>query len=143
MSDTIETSPRKVQYLKYLWEKGGTVKTTELASRFCVDPSTITKTVAELAESGLVVHVPYRGVTLSDAGKQHAAFLIKRHRILSLMLTHFGIPHKRACEEVSRFESLVSKEIIDRICRSMGHPQQGICGEITHDTGCMENGTKP
>lgn len=143
MSEWLEISPRKVQYLKYLWERGGTVKTNDLASRFGVDPSTITKTVAELAGSGLVSHVPYHGVTLSEAGKQYAEFLIKRHRILSLMLTHFGIPHEQACEEVSRFESLVSKETIDRICRSMGHPQQGVCGEITHDTGCMETGGDP
>ena len=140
MTEPSEISPRKVQYLKYLWERGGTVRTNELASRFGVDPSTITKTIAELAGNGLVSHVPYRGVALSEEGRQYAQFLIKRHRILSLMLTHFGIPHQQACEEVSRFESLVSKDTIDRICRSMGHPQQGVCGAITHDSGCMETG---
>ena len=30
-----------------------------------------------------------------------------------------------------------SREAIDTMCRAMGHPQQGICGEITHDDGCM------
>jgi hypothetical protein len=32
---------------------------------------------------------------------------------------------------------MVSKEAIDRICAAMGHPGQGICGEITHDDGCL------
>jgi Mn-dependent DtxR family transcriptional regulator len=139
-SDGLELSPKKVEYLKYINERSGTVKTNEIASKFKVDPSTITKTMNELAESGFVTHIPYHGVTLSDSGTNYAGFLVKRHRILSLMLTHFGLSHEQACEEVSRFESLVSKDAIDQICRSMGHPHRGICGEITHDSGCLETG---
>ncbi|HVP94965.1 MAG TPA: metal-dependent transcriptional regulator [Methanoregulaceae archaeon] len=136
ISSGLELSRRKVEYLKYISEKNGVVKTNEIASHFNVDPSTITKTISELAESGLVVHTPYYGVDLSDSGRQYAEFSIKRHRILSLMLTHYGLSHEQACVEVSMFESLVSKDAIDLICKSMGHPQQGICGTITHDDGC-------
>jgi DtxR family Mn-dependent transcriptional regulator len=138
MSDGLELSPRKVEYLKYIFEKEGAVRTNEIASRFNVDPSTITKTINELAESGLVTYTRYHGVSLSSFGKQYAEFLVKRHRILSLILTHFGLSHEQACIEVSRFESLVSKDAIDRMCKSMGHPNTGICGEITHDKGCLE-----
>jgi DtxR family transcriptional regulator, Mn-dependent transcriptional regulator len=138
MSDGLELSPRKVEYVKYISEKDGAVRTNEIASRFNVDPSTITKTMTELAESGLVTYTRYYGVSLSDQGRQYAGFLVKRHRILSLMLTHFGLSHEQACIEVSRFESLVSKDAIDRICKAMGHPNTGICGEITHDSGCLE-----
>ncbi len=52
------------------------------------------------------------------------------------MLTHFGLSDEQACAEVSRFESLVSRDAVDRMCHAMGHPQQGICGKITHDDGC-------
>jgi DtxR family transcriptional regulator, Mn-dependent transcriptional regulator len=138
MSDGLELSPRKVEYVKYIFEKEGAVRTNEIASRFNVDPSTITKTITELAESDLVTYTRYHGVSLSGPGRQYAKFLIKRHRILSLMLTHFGLSHEQACIEVSRFESLVSKDAIDRICKAMGHPNTGICGEITHDSGCLE-----
>ncbi|HTY14986.1 MAG TPA: metal-dependent transcriptional regulator [Methanoregulaceae archaeon] len=134
----LELSPRKVEYLKYIFEKDDAVKTNDIASRFKVDPSTITKTLNELAESGLIIHTPYYGVRPSNSGRQYAEFLIKRHRILSLMLTHFGISPEQACIEVSRFESHVSKDAIDRICNSMGHPNKGICGDITHDDGCLE-----
>jgi DtxR family transcriptional regulator, Mn-dependent transcriptional regulator len=137
MSDGLELSPRKVEYLKYIFEKEGAVRTNEIASRFNVDPSTITKTVNELAESGFVMYTRYHGVSLSGHGRHYAEFLVKRHRILSLMLTHFGLSQEQACIEVTRFESLVSKDAIDRICKSMGHPNTGICGVITHDKGCL------
>lgn len=132
-------SPRKVEYLKYIFKRGNKVKTNEIASAFNVDPSTITKTIAELTYAGYITHVPYHGVSLSDTGKQHAEFLVKRHRILSLILVRYGLSDEQACREVSRFESLVTKEAIDTLCRAMGHPCQGICGEITHDEGCLSN----
>jgi DtxR family Mn-dependent transcriptional regulator len=132
----LELSPRKVEYLKYMFERGGSVKTNDLASHFKVDPSTITKTISELAESGYLTHIPYRGVCLSESGKKYTDFLVKRHRILALILTHYGLSSEQACCEVSRFESLVSKDAIERMCHAMGHPRQGVCGEITHDTHC-------
>ncbi len=139
----LEISPRKVEYLKYLCGKGGRVRTTDIAREFSVDPSTITKTIQELSGAGLVIHEPYRGINLTDAGRQYAEYLIKRHRILSLMLTHYGFSHELACAEASRFESLVTKEAIDRICIAMGHPRLGVCGAITHDDGCLESGIAP
>jgi len=132
-----ELPPRKVEYLKYLYGKSGKVRTSDISREFSVDPSTITKTMQELSDAGLVSHEPYHGISLTDTGKRYAAYFIKRHRILSLVLTHYGLSHEQACAEASRFESMVSKEAIDRICAAMGHPYQGICGEITHDDGCL------
>ncbi|NLD57133.1 MAG: metal-dependent transcriptional regulator [Methanomicrobiales archaeon] len=131
-------SARKVEYLKYIFETGGTVRTTTIASAFSVDPSTITKTLGELSGAGYIRHVPYHGVSLTDDGARYAAFLVKRHRILSLMLVRNGLPPEEACSEASRFESRVSKRAVDRICHFMGHPRQGVCGEITHDDDCLE-----
>lgn len=138
--DGLGLSPRKVTYLKYFFERGGPLKTSDIASRFGVDPSTITKTLSELSDAGLLTLAPYHGASLSPAGQTYAAFLVKRHRILSLAFTHFGLSDEGACTEVSRFESFVSRDAIDRMCQAMGHPRLGVCGEITHDTGCLGHG---
>ncbi len=130
-------SARKVEYLKFILKTGGTVRTNEIASAFSVDPSTITKTLAEISAAGYITHIPYHGVCLTDFGKHHAEFLVKRHRIISLMLVRNGLSPQEACREAARFESHVSKKAIDRICHFMGHPLQGVCGEITHDDGCL------
>ena len=140
IQDGLGLSPRKVTYLKYIAERENPVRTSDVASRFGVDPSTITKTLTELAEAGLLTIAPYHGVSLTKAGQAYAEFLLKRHRILALALTHFGLSEEKACEEVSRFESLVSKNAVDCMCRAMGHPRQGVCGKITHDAGCLGHG---
>ena len=101
-----------------------------------VDPSTITKTVDDLAGKGLVRHIPYRGFRLTDAGREYAAFLVRRHRLLGLMLSHYGLTPGEACSEASKFEGYVSKDTVDKICTSLGHPTMSICGRITRDTCC-------
>ncbi len=132
----LELSPRKVDYLKFILGKGETVKTTEISSNLQVDPSTTSKTLNELAVAGYLNHIPYRGVDLTELGKAYTEFLIRRHRILSLLLTHYGLSSEEACNEVSRFEAFVSKDTIDKICSSMGHPMFSVCGEISH-TKCL------
>ena len=130
--DDLGLSPRKVEYLKYIHEMGGRAKTNGIAARFGVDPSTVSKAIDDLARSGLVVHEPYHGVTFSQEGRRCVEFLVKRHRVLALVLARSGLSGDEACSEVSRFESMVSRSAIDRICRAMGHPSEGVCGEITH-----------
>ncbi|WNY22757.1 HTH-type transcriptional regulator MntR [Methanimicrococcus hongohii] len=136
----LELSPRKVSYLKFLLEKNTTVRTTEISEEFEVDPSTVTKLVAELAEEGFIDHIPYRGVKLTNFGKTYAEFCLKRHQILSLMFSHYGLTPEESCGETSRIETFVSKKAIDRMCSSMGHPTISCCvksneaRQINHDS---------
>jgi Mn-dependent DtxR family transcriptional regulator len=137
--DGLELSPRKAEYLKFIAGQGGDVKTMDLSTHFAVDPSTITRAIGELAAAGLIAHVRYGGIGLTEEGRIYAEFLFRRHRILGLVFRHYGFSADEACSEVSRFESMVSRDAVDRICRSMGHPIRGICGEITHDSCAGED----
>jgi DtxR family transcriptional regulator, Mn-dependent transcriptional regulator len=135
-----ELTPRKVEYMKYISMREERVNTSTMALHFKVDPSTITKTIGELSEGGYLLHVPYHGVSLTPIGKEYVEFLFRRHRILGLILTHYGLSAEEACTESARFESFVSREMIDRICRSLGHPMMGVCGAIPHDRECCHTG---
>ena len=134
--DGLELSPRKTRYLIFILRQGGTAKVGELSGEFGVDPSTVTKSITELSARGYLSHRPYGGVELTKEGDRYARFLLRRHRILGLLLSHFGFTPEDACREASRFEGFVSRNAVDRICASMGHPVMGICGEISHDSGC-------
>ena len=61
-------------YLKVVWaacEWGGAgASITGLAKRMEVAPSTASENVARLVEEGLLVHEPYRSVTLSEEGRR-------------------------------------------------------------------------
>ncbi|MDY0266264.1 MAG: metal-dependent transcriptional regulator [Methanimicrococcus sp.] len=145
----LELSPRKVSYLKFLLTKKDIVRTTEISDEFAVDPSTVTKLIAELVKDGYVDHIPYHGVKLTNLGKKYAEFCVKRHQILGLMLSHYGLSPEESCDETSRIESSFSKKAIDRICSSMGHPTISCCvklGEkmkINHDSCFHETRLNP
>jgi DtxR family transcriptional regulator, Mn-dependent transcriptional regulator len=140
--DGLELSPRKVEYLKFIAGQGCDVKTTDLSTHFAVDPSTITRAIGELTTVGLISHVRYGDISLTEDGRMYAEFLFRRHRILGLVLRHYGFSADEACCEVTRFESMVSRDAVDRICRSMGHPIRGICGDITHESCTGEESNK-
>ncbi len=148
--DRLLLSPRKAIYMKFVYENPLTTKTTEIAAHFGVDPSTVTKTLMELTSMGLLSHEPYRPTSLTEKGALYAEFLVRRHRILGLVLTHYGLTPDEACKEAARFENSVSKVVIDSMCRAMGHPMMGVCGKISHDPCCCngqftchEEGTAP
>lgn len=134
--DGLELSPRKSEYMKHLLDFDSFAKTSDLSGHFKVDPSTVTKTIDELAETGLIEHLPYHGFRLTKVGRSYAEFLVRRHRILGLMFSHYGLTPEEACREASKIEWYVSKETIDKICSSLGHPTMSFCGRIAHDTCC-------
>ena len=134
--DGLELSPKKSQYLMYILEHRGQAFTNDLAEHFRLDPSTVSKTITEMASTGLIEHVPYHGIRLTARGKEYAEFLTRRHHLVELMLSHYGLTAEEACAEATRLEGHISKGLVDKICTSLGHPTMGICGPIKHDTCC-------
>jgi DtxR family Mn-dependent transcriptional regulator len=137
--DHLLLSPRKAMYMKFIYEHPEHTKTNEIAAHFGVDPSTVTKTLMELTSMRLLSHEPYKITRFTEKGALYAEYLVRRHRILGLVLTHYGLSSEEACHEAARFENSVSKVVIDSMCRSMGHPMMGICGRISHDPFCCKS----
>jgi DtxR family transcriptional regulator, Mn-dependent transcriptional regulator len=132
----LELSPGKSAYVKYLSLQGGTAKISGIAGYFAVDPSTVTRTISELTKEGYVEHEPYGSVALTEFGMEYGGFLVRRHRILGLVLSHYGLSEDEACREASRMESYLSRDAVNKMCRALGHPTKGFCGEICHDELC-------
>ncbi len=135
-----EVSPRKAEYLKYILESGGSVKTTDMAHNFGISPSTGSKAIREMTEADLLFHTPYAGASLTEKGRKMAQFIQRRHRILTLLFSHYGFTSGEACAEVKRFEYHVSREAVNRICASLGHPMMSVCGRIEHEERCCLEG---
>ena len=113
-------------YLKAVYEverSGAAAATTTLAARLGVAPASVSGMVRRLAEQGLLEHEPYRGVTLTPAGRRAALRTLRRHRVLEAYLaTVLGYPWDRVHEEAERLEHAVSDELVDRMARALGDP---------------------
>src|SRR2546426_588640 len=111
-------------YLKaiyHLSSQGGFAATSDIAAMLEVAPPSVSGMVKRLSETGLIEHVPYRGVQLTSQGRRAALRMIRRHRILELYLTqHLGYDWGSVHAEAERLEHAVSDELIERMASALG-----------------------
>jgi len=119
-------TPSVEDYLKaiyHLSSQGGFAATTDIAALLDVAPPSVSGMVKRLSETGLIEHVPYRGVQLSPQGRRAALRMIRRHRILELYLTQqLGYDWDTVHEEAERLEHAVSDRLIERMAGALGDP---------------------
>ncbi|MGZ8481843.1 MAG: metal-dependent transcriptional regulator [Candidatus Limnocylindria bacterium] len=101
----------------------GTVSTNALAERLGVTPASVSAMIRKLAERGLVEHVPYHGVRLTEDGERLALEVLRHHRLLELYLAEqLGVPWDRVHEEAEALEHVLSEDLESRIAAKLGHP---------------------
>ena len=94
-----------------------------LADALGVAPGTVTATVKKLADRGLVDHKPYRGVELTESGRQAAVSAIRRHRIVERFLSDMlGYAWNEADRLAGSFEHDLPQEVEDRLYMALDRP---------------------
>ncbi|HEX5621139.1 MAG TPA: metal-dependent transcriptional regulator [Solirubrobacteraceae bacterium] len=131
--DTI-FSPAVEDYAKAIYQLseqcGGAVSTNALAERLAVTPASASGMVRKLDELGLVEHVPYKGVRLTDEGARLALEMLRHHRLLELYLAEaLGVPWDRVHEEAEVLEHVLSEDLEALIAAKLGHPTHDPHGE--------------
>src|SRR5690606_17598080 len=85
--------------------------------------SSVTEMVKKLAASGLVSHVPYGAIMLTEEGRALALTMVRRHRLIETWLVEsFGYAWDEVHDEAEVLEHAVSDRLLDRIDASLGHP---------------------
>src|SRR5437867_12891074 len=120
-------------YLKaiyHLSSQGGFASTSDIAAMLAVAPPSVSGMVKRLSETGLIEHVPYRGVQLTNQGRRAALKMIRRHRILELYLTQqLDYDWDGVHAEAERLEHAVSDEPIEPRAGSLAPPRFDPAGE--------------
>src|ERR1700730_13410145 len=123
-----QISPHVQDYAKAVYaleaRAGGAVSTTDLADRLGVTAGSVSAMVRKLAELGLVEHEPYRGVRLTDNGREVALEVLRHHRLLELFLAQeLGMSWDRVHAEAEVLEHVLSEELEQLIAARLGHPK--------------------
>jgi len=99
------------------------VTTGRIATAIDVAPGTATSMVKALADSALVSYEPYSGVRLTEAGRQLAAHVLRRHRLVELFLVQImGMNWSEVHEEAEELEHAISDRILERMDEMLGRP---------------------
>jgi DtxR family transcriptional regulator, Mn-dependent transcriptional regulator len=127
-------SPAVEDYAKAIYQLGercdGAVSTNALAERLDVTPASASGMVRKLDELGLVAHVPYKGVRLTDTGARVALEMLRHHRLLELYLTEaLGVPWDRVHDEAEVLEHVLSDDLEALIAAKLGNPTRDPHGD--------------
>ncbi len=121
-----EISSRVEEYLEAihrLEEKKGVAKTSELAETLNVTFGTVTNTVENLEKQGLIVHVPYKGIKLTNKGRKIALSIIRKHRLSERLLTDIlGMNWSKVHDAACRLEHSLTDDVLKHLERILGHP---------------------
>ena len=113
---------------------GDPVATNDLADRLEVTAASASGMIKKLADLGLVAHVPYRGVQLTEEGERLALEVLRHHRLLELYLaTQLDVPWDRVHEEAEALEHVLSEDLEARIAAKLGHPTHDPHGDPIPD----------
>lgn len=124
----IETVSSHVQdYAKAVYaleaRQGSAVSTHDLADRLGVTPGSVSGMVRKLSELGLVEHEPYRGVRLTDQGRNVALEVLRHHRLIELFLANeLGMSWDRVHAEAEVLEHVLSEDLERLIAERLGNP---------------------
>jgi DtxR family Mn-dependent transcriptional regulator len=121
-SSAVEDYAKAIYALEARGE-GAAVSTNALAERLGLTPGSVSAMVKRLGELGVVEHVPYRGVSLTEAGRRVALEVIRHHRLLELYLVKsLGLPWDRVHEEAEVLEHVLSEQLEEVIAAQLGYP---------------------
>ena len=112
---TISKSERELLKAVYRLSQGAGqpgAHTGALAERLGSSPSTVTTAIKRLADRGLLDHIPYRGVGLTEDGSRVAVASIRRHRIVERFLCALGVSPETARRDAEGIEHHVSAETL-------------------------------
>jgi DtxR family Mn-dependent transcriptional regulator len=117
----------------------------QIAAALNVAPGTVTAMMKTLADSGLVDYEPRGGVRLTAAGRQLAAHVLRRHRLVELFLVEIvGLDWSEVHAEAELLEHAVSERVIQRLDEILGHPSVDPHGDpIPSPSGVVETREHP
>ena len=126
----MDASPRLVQpkrdisrledYLEAIYNlntEKGFVSAADISDKLGVKPPTVSSMIANLAKKGYLEHEKYRGMRLTASGEKVAKSVIKRHQVISELITMLGVDDQTAYVDTEGIEHHVHPSTLRRFER--------------------------
>jgi DtxR family Mn-dependent transcriptional regulator len=113
-------------YLKTILELASgeePVAISQVAERWGVTPVSANEMIKRLAEHGMILHEPYKGVSLTETGLRQATNILRRHRLWErLLVDHLGVDWAEAHDAACQLEHATAETVTAALDTFLGHP---------------------
>jgi Mn-dependent DtxR family transcriptional regulator len=96
-----------------LIEEKGYARVVDIASSLRVKQASVTSMVQKLAESGYLKYEKYRGLILTDRGREVARKIQRRHETLSRFFSIFGLDQESQKHDIEGIEHHLSPATVE------------------------------
>lgn len=130
-------------YLRTLYEleeEGIRPIRARVAERLHLAAPTVSEAFARLEEDGLVRLAADRTLVLTEAGRDMAVRVMRRHRLAERLLADvLGVDRRLVHTEACRWEHVISDEVEERLVVVLGKPERDVHGNPIPGLGAVEN----
>ena len=117
-------TPAEDEYLQtifWLEEAGLPITGANVARALQVAPPTVHEMVGRLEADGYITRDEDKSLLFTDSGREHAAGVVRRHRLIERFLTDvLGVPWDEVHEEAERLEHAMSPVLEERMLAAIG-----------------------
>lgn len=110
-----ESAEDYLESILVLSQKGGGVRSVDIAARLGVSKPSVSHAMKPLREDGYIAMDRYGTVTLLEKGAEIANRIYERHTVLTKMLEGLGVPSDIARADACKMEHDISPESFERI----------------------------
>jgi DtxR family transcriptional regulator, Mn-dependent transcriptional regulator len=119
-----EVVARYLEAIYYMDAEGERARSARLADWLGVSRPTVTVALRRMTRDGMVRLTSRKEIELTERGREAAAAIVRRHRIMERWLTDaLGLDWVAADEEAARLEHAVSDLVERRLWEALGRPR--------------------
>lgn len=110
----MEESERIEEYLEMLYRmelNGEKATTVNIAEKLNVAPSTVTEMFQKLAEKGYLEYTSYKGVELTENGREIGRKILERHRLIEEFLKFINVDERKIHDLACRIEHVIDGDV--------------------------------
>jgi DtxR family Mn-dependent transcriptional regulator len=129
MTDLIDTTEMYLRTILELEEEHLVPLRAPISERLGHSGPTVSQTVGRMERDGLVVVSEDRRLELTDAGRQKAVDVMRKHRLAERLLSDvIGLDWAYVHDEACRWEHVMSEQVERRLVELLGHPTESPYG---------------
>lgn len=129
MSDLVDTTEMYLRTILDLEEEGIVPLRARISERIGHSGPTVSQTIGRMERDGLVVVSDDRHLELTEAGRQRAIHVMRKHRLAERLLADvIGLDWSLVHDEACRWEHVMSEQVERRLIQMLGNPTESPYG---------------
>ncbi|RLK47382.1 metal-dependent transcriptional regulator [Microbacterium telephonicum] len=129
MTDLIDTTEMYLRTVLELEEEGIVPLRARISERLGHSGPTVSQTVGRMERDGLIIVSDDRSLELTDAGRQKAVDVMRKHRLAERLLSDvIGLDWAYVHDEACRWEHVMSEHVERRLLELLDHPTESPYG---------------